>query len=86
MSKTATKVSVNIFDEALSPNTMVSLDNICDALNIGDSRTWLKWCRQGQAPAPYPIGTTHCLRWKLGELREYLEARRSEYKSQNDLL
>ena len=86
MSKTAVKFEVNIFDKELPSNTMVSLDNICDALNIGDQRTWLKWCRQGQAPAPYPVGTSHCLRWNLGEIREYLEARRNEYKQQNGLL
>lgn len=75
----------NVFDDSLPDTTMLTLDNICEALNIRDTRTWLKWCRQGQAPAPFVIGTNHCYRWQLGAIRKYLKASQENYLIDKDL-
>ena len=74
-----------IFDEQLSGDTMLTAENIALCLNLRDGALWTKWARQGDVPAPYPCGPAKAYRWRLSDVREYLETRQRDFKRIHNL-
>ena len=71
----------NIFDPGLPDDTMVTAADVCAALKLNQPITWLRWAKAGKVPAPYPVGTLY--RWRLGDIRAYLNRRRAEFVGQS---
>lgn len=70
----------NIFDLSLPDDTMVTAADICHALKLNQQGTWLNWAKKGKVPAPYPVGNLY--RWRLGDIRAYLNKGRAEFIGQ----
>lgn len=75
---------INFFDPAVPDDTMVTGEQVATFLNV-DLRTWLEWARKGIAPAAYALGSVKVLRWRVGDIRSYLENSRSAYLKQHNL-
>ena len=74
--------------DILDPNTpgsqLISARTIAKLLDIRPV-TWLAWSRAGKVPAPYPLGEDTDYRWRVSDIRLYLEQNRQRYISRYQL-